>query len=435
MPKKKKKRAGKYFLIFILLLLVLISLFWLARGLIGSTGNDYSEELNKTAKDSIGVDSNSLKKEFVEAAFSDADSNDRVIYVSSPSDTTLGPKYFDENAGKPYKRIYNGRRINIVITGVDARVNTKTKHADANHVLSILVDSGVVEIISIPRDTPADAGYDDSTGQNKLTVLHAAKGKKAYEAKVAEIAGLDKIHYYIEAGFSQVMGVLEFLGFKESGSALQVLRSRKVFGGDDYQRTYNQAQFIKQMMIKHFSKFDGVMGDILLRGALAMITTDLDYSTAKKIITDLRAKGFPRDNNSITIRIRPPIPIKYKIYDFNDPKVVKSMESQIEHKNSKESLETFNADVFVKSILWDAIEKAKKDTLSRPNNVINGLSTIFEQRAWLQVKNINERSIIRNQIALMLSRAYEKKKQPDKAKKIREIVADEEKLFQNSIGN
>ncbi len=50
-------------------------------------------------------------------------------------------------------------RINI--TGLDSRMGTIGNHADANHILSVLLDSGAVEIISIPRDTPADAGLDD----------------------------------------------------------------------------------------------------------------------------------------------------------------------------------------------------------------------------------------------------------------------------------
>lgn len=90
MPKKKKNKAAKYFFILLIILLLVVIVLWLAKGLFGNTENEYSVETNKTGKDSLIVDSNSLKKEFVEAAFSDADSNDRVIYVSSPSDTALG---------------------------------------------------------------------------------------------------------------------------------------------------------------------------------------------------------------------------------------------------------------------------------------------------------------------------------------------------------
>ena len=62
------------------------------------------------------------------------------------------PFTLDDKAGVVYKKLYNGRRINICVTGVDSRLGTRYKHADANHVISILIDKGEVEI---PPSTPS----------------------------------------------------------------------------------------------------------------------------------------------------------------------------------------------------------------------------------------------------------------------------------------
>src|SRR5690606_22561560 len=113
------------------------------------------------------------------------------------------PFTLDDKAGVVYKKLYNGRRINICVTGVDSRLGTRYKHADANHVISILIDKGEVEITSVPRDTYADAGMPDTTNQNIIAVLRAKYGRKAYLRRMAQIAELDTIHYYMEFGFSQ----------------------------------------------------------------------------------------------------------------------------------------------------------------------------------------------------------------------------------------
>ena len=159
------------------------------------------------------------------------------------------------------------RRINIAIIGVDARMGTASKRADANHILSIVPDSGYIEIISIPRDTPADAGMKDST-QNKLTIVHAMRGTKAYLQEAGRIAKVGPVKFWIQLGFSQAMGIIELLGQRDSKSTLQVLRSRKGLGGDDYQRCFNQGQYIRQMILRHFTKADGLLGEILIRGEI-----------------------------------------------------------------------------------------------------------------------------------------------------------------------
>lgn len=374
---------------------------------------------------------------FINAVTVESDTVEEDIRVSNASDTAMSKPVgkleakIDEQAGQNTKKVYTGRRINIAIIGLDNRIGTNSNHADANHILSIMPDSGVVEITAIPRDTPANANMPDTSGQNKLTIVRAARGRSAYLKEVARIARLDRVDYYVEVGFSQVMGILELFGFKDSKSALQVLRSRKGLGGDDYQRTYNQAQFIRQMMMKHFSKVTGTFGDILIHGGLAFVETNLDAGTIKNIAYQLESKGFGQRSSDVVIRVRPAIGMKFKQYDLANKEVLNKLKSKIEGYNKwsgEEKSQTRN----VSNILWSAIKSVEKDTTKNPKSVINKLRTYFDQKAWMQVEDLKDRDSIRSNLSRVLSTAYYKKKDKANAEKVKTAVEREKEMFEKT---
>ncbi|GAB1430463.1 hypothetical protein MASR2M18_12960 [Ignavibacteria bacterium] len=326
------------------------------------------------------------------------------------------------------------RRINIAVIGVDSRIGDNyVKHADANHILSIIPDSGRIEITSIPRDTYADAGYNDTTGLNKLTLVYANRGLRTYLKEATRIAELDKIDYWVEVGFSQAMGVIELFGHKNSKSALQVLRSRQGLGGDDYQRCYNQGQFIRQNILRHFNKFDGFTGDLLLRGGLLLVNTNLNKDKADEIFEELKEHGFPKDSSAVTVRVRPRALPKYKVYDFTKDEVYNQLQNKIERYNEHRRKHDTS---FFKSKLTDVsrrlsgvIKQARADSAKRPQLVINKLRPYFEQRAWLQIPDHLQREAIRGDFETLLVSAYERLKKPEEAKRTRNILDYERKLF------
>lgn len=371
--------------------------------------------------------------EFVEAATSNEDTSYTTIRVSSPENLYYE---YDNDAGKSIRRVYTGRRINIAITGLDSRLGTRSNHADANHVLSFLLDSGKIEITSIPRDTYADAGMDDSTGLNKLTIVRANKGRQFYHQELARIAGLDRIHYYVEAGFSQVMGLIDFLGFKDSRSTLQVLRSRTGLGGDDYQRCYNQGQFIRQMILRHYDILNGPFSQIVIRGGIALMETNLTADVMNNIVATLTSKGFPRSDSDVEIRVRPPVPLNYKIYNFSDETTIASLTKKIENFNRHRDDDTTfsnNKEINVERKLKKLISEAAQDSLKRPKQVINKLEVYFEQKAWHQIDNWEERNKLRDEIGKLLESAYLKTKNSLKANRIREAIEAEKLLFEKSL--
>lgn len=342
------------------------------------------------------------------------------------------PFTVDKKAGVVYKKQYNGRRVNICITGVDSRMGSNFKHADANHVLSILIDKGEIEITSIPRDTYADAGMPDTTNFNTIAVLRPAKGRRAYLKRIAQIAELDTIHYYMEFGFSQAMGIIEWLGYNNSKQTLQVLRSRKVFGGGDWQRTYNQGKFMKQAMLKSFNNYGGIFGDMVLMGGLSFTETNLNSATLNSILKKLKESEFGKSED-IVVRVRPEFAYEYKNFDFNDKEIIAHMSAKVEEYSGSKNNNPISTDSLVIRELNSAISKAiRADSTGQNYLTINSLKTYFRQKVWLQITNKNTRHHYRETMKNLLMSAYNKKNDSTSARKIRRIIEQESNLFLNS---
>ncbi|MGB9771195.1 MAG: hypothetical protein ACPLX7_04355 [Candidatus Kapaibacteriota bacterium] len=428
MAKGRKTRKKKSKLLLVFLWGIIALLFTGIAGVVYLSFFQTQSEILRTEKiPEKAVSSSKTDTNFIKAVA--RDSTDDFMIYSNYEDFTN----FDSTAGDLLRPRYTGRRINIAVVGLDSRVGTNSNHADANHIISILLDSGKIEIVSVPRDTPADAGYDDSTGQNKLTVVRAARGRNFYLNELARIAQLDTIHYYVEVGFSQVIGFLEFFGYRDPKSTLQVLRSRKGLGGDDYQRCYNQAQFIRQMILKNYRRVgEGFAGNLLIRGALALLTTNLTFDAVSKVISKLNTFGFPRSDKDITIKIRPPIPIKFKVYDFTKQEVVDKLIEKIENFNQTHN-EKDSVKVDVYRLLDNQLTLAEKDTLKYPKRVVSRLSVFYNQKAWLQIENPEQREAIRSRFENCLVAAYNKLNQRVNAKKVREEMYLEREMFKFGI--
>jgi len=421
-------KNGKFWLIIIISVIPsFLALYVGYNFLKPNTDNTLSETTDTISK----FDEN---KEFIMSFVPIIDSSENYVVISDENELNIA---IDKDAGTGLKQIYNGRRINIAVTGVDSRLGANTRHADANHIISLLIDSGKVELFAIPRDTYVDCGYDDSTGLNKLTVLRAGAGRERYLRELANIARLDKIHYWVEFGFSQAMGLIELLGYSNPKSTLRVLRSRQGLGGDDYQRVYNQSQFIRQVILRHYHKFDGQLGALLFRAGLTMVETNLTFDVVNNLYEQMKAKGFPHSATDIKVFVRPPVPINYKVYDFTDEATIAELKDKIDrfyrYQHTSDSTRAVN--INPERLLLNAILKAAPDTARNPQAAIAKLETYFNQRAWYQVEDIDERIKIRNSMADILVTSYNKRKKFDEAKKVLEIIELENKILENKIKN
>ena len=385
-----------------------------------NTSNDFLTDSTVKKATNNASDTN-----FYKAIFEDTTSSGKNYNTALPE---LGT---DKNAGYSTNEYGNARRINIAVIGLDSRLGSNAGHADANHIFSIMPDLGKIEIISIPRDTYVDCGYDDTMHLNKLTVFYMARGRGEYLKQIEEISHLGKIDYYVEFGFSQAMAILRFLGY-DSKETLQILRSRQGFSIGDYQRVYNQAQFMRQAVLKYFNTVNGPLRPAILNGVLGLVRTNINYSTATNILDQLQQSNLVSNSNNITIKIRPSLKTDFKIFDFSDPAVIAKLDQKIQHLSDDLSDTTHkinNIDNYVYNKLYRTVQSAENDTAKNPTRAISKVETFYNQRAWHQISDDYQRNQIRDRITNVLVVSYKKKNNINKANEIANTIAKENELF------
>jgi len=344
----------------------------------------------------------------------------------------------------------HGDRVSIIITGLDSRLGTRGGHADANHLINIWLDSAIIEIISIPRGTIVDVDIKplvlsdstengmvyDTIPQNYLANARYLRGRQRYINEIEKISNTYGIDYYAEFGFSQAMGILELLGYKEnSDQMLRILRTRKSYAIGDYQRSYNQGQFIRQMILKHFNKMTGLEGDVFLFAGLMLVESNISFKQASEIVAKLEAKGFPRSENDVIVRIMPRMKYQFTEYDFTNNGSMDSLFYNIYAKFDdpnpvlhKAQGNVHENEYLVKK-LSSLIKKAESDSSKFPLRVINSLKTPYEQRIWFQIKDTQLRYQMREQICTLLGNAYRKNGKQTESKSVFERLEAEKKVI------
>lgn len=330
-----------------------------------------------------------------------------------------------------------GEKVSILITGIDSRLGSNTKHADANHLVNVYFNTGFIEIITIPRGTLANANFDDST-RNYLANVRSNRGHKIYMKEVSRISGVHKIDYFVEFGFSEAIGLMELLGYKgRAVKMLRMLRHRKSFGIGDWQRAYNQGQFIRQMILNVFPKLDELGGDIMLRGGLYLVRSDLNMTILNKIIKRLGESGFPRNRSDVIVRMKPRYAARcdhYKRYDFTDKTSRDSLYNRLSNyasriglKEEPNNVKSISDRVF--NTLNSMILSVESDTLNNPSRVIKTLRKPYSQKAWLQIADTARRYEIRDIIGRLLISSFKNKRNPRKADSIEEAMRIEREVL------
>lgn len=323
----------------------------------------------------------------------------------------------------------SGRVVNLLITGIDARLGEHSGRADANHVVRFYLDSGCVEVISIPRGTMADAGYPDTSQYNMIANVRTARGQESYFKEIAKIAGIPKVDYWVEFGFSQAIGLLELMGYKDNASStLRVLRSRKAYATGDFQRSYNQGQFIRQAILRTFDKTDDILGQLAMRAALVLVETNLTYDATQYLLSELRSHGFSSATaNRAWVRMKPEMISRFQVFDFDsvsvnhlDAQIAKRVDHTIPDSVAKRSAD-------YERRLGNIIDRAAADSAKAPRKVITTLSRPFKQRSWLQIQDKRKRLAMRNRICGLLISSYNRTNQPAAALTVQQYLDIENK--------
>lgn len=410
---------GKYYRVFILIFGML---------LIGSCSQEPKQSGPENiriqgAKSEHKTDTVPIMKDTIAVQKIDSVKKDSIIKIFADS-TILGIR-------KEFP-MPNGRVVNVLITGIDSRLGEKSARADANHVVRFFLDSGCIEIISIPRGTFAMIRKGDTSGGNIIANVRSIFGQERYIREITKIAKVKSIDYYIEFGFSQAMGIIELLGYKDNAaSTLRVLRSRKAFTTGDHQRSYNQGQFIRQAILKVFDQTDDLIGKVGIRAALALANTNLSYDATNYLLEEVRKHGFSSmGHERIWVRMKPNYLSQMKHLNF-DSANVELLESGIE-KRVKGMLEgdRKTPEGYAKR-LQNLVKKAAVDSAKNPARVINALAFPFQQKAWMQVKDKQERVQLRNRICTLLIDAFNRTNKTVDAKTVQDYLQLEQEAYQH----
>ena len=321
-----------------------------------------------------------------------------------------------------------GRLINVLIIGIDSRLSARDARADALHLVTVNPDSAVVEIMSIPRDTYADLGFPDTTTFNIIANAKTSDNQRLMR-KVAEIAKRGPVKYYIEVGFSQAMGIMEILGYRDPVRTLQFLRTRRTLPGGDIQRAHNQALFMRQNLMDKFPLLTGASGDLIVTAGLNFLTTNLTKDFCLGLAYSLKTNGFPKHRpDAVRLRMPPGNNIRLKEM-VADSATIASTLARVERRvggNGDDDMPD------VASYLRRVYTRAMKDS-TRPGRMVNRLRRLNEQHAWLQIQDHAARHGIRDTLTSLLEYAYRKLGQEANADAVRNARLSEELLIRQGV--
>ncbi|MBN1449102.1 MAG: LCP family protein, partial [Bacteroidetes bacterium] len=287
-------------------------------------------------------------------------------------------------------------------------------------------DSAVVEIMSIPRDTYVDLGYPDTTTFNIIANAKTSDNHLLMR-KVAEVAKQGPVQYYVEVGFSQAMGIMEILGYRDPVKTLQFLRTRRTLPGGDIQRAHNQALFMRQNLIDKFPLLTGATGDLIITAGLNFVTTNLSRDFCLGLVYSLKQRGFP-DHRTDAVRLRMPPGYHIRLKEMvADSATIHNTLARVGHRVGEG-----NGRPDVASYLRRVYTRAMKDS-ARPGQIVYRLRRLNEQHAWLQIQDERVRAGIRDTLTGLLEYAYQSLGQEKNAEAVRNAREAEELLMRQQI--
>ncbi|MCC7437287.1 MAG: LCP family protein [Armatimonadetes bacterium] len=320
--------------------------------------------------------------------------------------------------------------LNILLVGLDNRVASTDNHADAIHLVTIHTKEPVnVTIQSIPRGTPV-TGYGIPDDLSFMANVRALRGRNSLMKAVAKLAKKRKIDYYVEVSFSQVMGVLELLGYKDPATALQFLRHRKSYALGDVQRSYNQGKFLMTQAIRRGDMLTGAKGDVMLRMGLGMVDTDLDLETVQAIVYLLKERGA-LNQERMAVKLLPSANSSALVdTDIPDPDQMNTAVNSLIRKLGSHVDDLGRYDPYPK--IESVVDRAESQR--QPKAALAVIKPVYEQKAWLQIQERPRRQEIRDRVERILMNAYNATKQPQKAMEVHRYMADERKAFSDVEG-
>ena len=271
--------------------------------------------------------------------------------------------------------------VNILLMGFDARKGDKNPRCDALHMISVDIKNEKITIASVPRGILVDLPKSVGGGTTYIGNSCHTAGIDFAIGEIEKITGI-KHDYLIKTGFSQALGVFRYLGLPTTPT-LQYLRNRR-YGIGDYQRSRNQAIFLKDMFVskfEHFAKLPKAVKYI----AYKTVDTDLPYETLHDLINEVLSSKLYKNPDNIKTVQKPETGHKPKelFYDENEFSASDSWQTDGEYQDYQNGMITY---------LQDLANRGKRLVDGKQyGSAYNLIKTPYNQKLWLQIDDAQTR--------------------------------------------
>lgn len=339
--------------------------------------------------------------------FSGNSPNAKIFLSPLPAKYTSLPTYTAEKEIKPDEdsKKTSIPPIHILLLGLDSRKGDNRPRCDAIHMISLFPYLGTVRITSVPRGTSIDLS---SLGQESSYVSNACH-TLGIPQTIPYIEKITGIHpdAVMKVGFSQTIGILRTLKLP-ANDTLQFLRNRR-YGIGDYQRSHNQAVFLKDMMVDRLDQFL-LIPKPLLYVLFKTIDTDIDFETAYTYLQSIHEAGRYKKQGGVELVVKP----------FGTPKT-REIHADISQNttsilsNDKEYI-SYQENLFA-SISGTLTRARNLSRLGNSQQALKTIETVYDQKIWLQIEDARLRNQTYYEFVNLFALVY-----PDKKKVAGDIL-------------
>lgn len=264
--------------------------------------------------------------------------------------------------------------VSILLIGLDGRRGDWNPRCDAIHMVTIDVSGKTIKITSVPRGTEVSV----PGVKNEYTYLSNSCHTYGIDYAVSQIQKITgvKNDYLVKLGFSQVLGALRILNFPAS-PLLQYLRNRSLPLGD-YQRSHNQAVFIKDFMVQHFEKLSALPKSLVYL-LYKLVDTDMDFDSAYGLYTAVSESQINKIPQNIVLVTKPSYASNIREMHFSPDGEKNDWQEDQEYKDYQKNLEEYLNDLVTRS---DRLITDGKNTAA-----YSLVKTPFNQKIWEQLDN------------------------------------------------
>jgi len=296
-----------------------------------------------------------------------------------------------------------GTKTNILLLGLDGRRGDSRPRCDSMHMISLDSLDETITITTVPRGIAVPAAKLATASSYLGNTCHTF-GIDYTVKQIEKITGLHHDHI-VKVGFSQTLGLLRYVNLPTT-ETLQFLRNRR-YGIGDYQRSHNQALFIKDMITNKLEQLASLPKPIKYLMFRTLDTT-MNFDQAQQLLDQIIDSGIYKDPGKIALVTKPDnsrriadIHFKNLITDISGlpaqagQKVLSaSINNDFEFKNYQSNLANYLQNLTIRA-----------DNLIKRNNHLAAyklVSTPFSQKLWLQL----EQDTLRYQFQYELLRIY-----------------------------